>query len=42
MEKCQIGLVNSNCYHYKAELAECGEGDDFLNVILGEGTYCCK
>ena len=31
-------MVNANCYYYKAQLTGCGEGDDFLNVILGEGA----
>lgn len=35
VEKCQLGLVKADGNHHKAELTGCGEGNDFLDVILG-------
>ena len=37
-----MGLINSDCYYYEAELTGCRESDNFFDIILGEGAYCCE
>lgn len=37
-----MGLVNSDCYDYEAQLTGGGEGDNFFDIILCQCANCCE